>query len=120
MTSRRALLFTAAFLTATLPLTAQATHGIRTQDMDTSVLPGNDFFLYADGRGVARTEIPADRASIGVFATLADRSNKNVAAIIEQAAASNAAPGTPDRKIADLYASYMDEQAIESAGLKPI
>ncbi len=120
MTIRRTLLLAAAFSTLALPAFAQTTHGIRIQDIDPSVTPGNDFFHYADGRGIAREEIPADRASIGVFATLADRSNKNVAAIIERASASNPAPGTPDRKIADLYASYMNEKAIEAAGLKPI
>ena len=96
------------------------THGIRTADIDSSVKPGDDFFHYADGNGIKREEIPADRPSIGVFATLADQSNKNVASIIKQAADANAAPGTSARKIADLYASYMNEQAIESAGLKPI
>ena len=113
-------LLTAALVAFALPVCAQSTHGIRTQDIDPAVIPGNDFFHYADGRGVAREEIPADRASVGVFATLADRSNKNVAAIIEQASASNPVPGTPDRKISDLYASYMNEQAIEAAGLKPV
>ncbi len=117
---KRSLICTAAFAALTLPLCAQQTHGIRTQDMDLAITPGNDFFHYADGRGVAREQIPADRASIGVFATLADRSNKNVAAIIEQASTPTPAAGTPDRKIADLYASYMNEHAIEAAGLKPI
>ncbi len=116
----RILLVFAALSAPMLPAFAQTTHGIRAQDIDPSVTPGNDFFQYANGAGIARAEIPADRAAIGVFATLADRSNKNVAAIIEQASSSNAAPGTPDRKIADLYASYMNEQAIEAAGLKPI
>jgi putative endopeptidase len=119
MNTRRILL-AAAIASLALPLAAQATHGIRTQDIDPSVTPGNDFFHYADGKGIAREEIPADRASVGVFATLADRSNKDVAAIIQQASASNPAPGTADRKIADLYASYMNEQAIEAVGLKPI
>jgi len=104
-----------------LPVCASAqSHGIRTADIDPSVKPGDDFFHYADGAGIAREQIPADRASVGVFATLADQSNKNVAAIIQEAAASNPAPGTPARKIADLYASYMNETEIETRGLKPI
>lgn len=118
MNIRRTL--SAALIAFALPLCAQTTHGIRTQDIDPAVTPGNDFFHYADGRGIAREQIPADREAIGVFNTLDDISNKNVAAIIEQASASNPAPGTPARKIADLYASYMNEQAIEAVGLKPI
>ena len=51
---------------------------------------------------------------------LADISNKNTAALIEEVAKSNAAAGSGNRKIADLYNSYMDEPAIESKGLAPL
>ena len=100
--------------------TAPATHGIDLTAMDKSVTPGDDFFHYADGAWVARTEIPADRASVGIFNMLADRSNKQVASIVEDAAKSKAAPGTDGRKMADLYASYMDEGAIETRGTAPL
>jgi putative endopeptidase len=95
-------------------------HGIATADMDKTVKPGDDFYHYANGTWIARTEIPADRTSVGVFAALADISNKQTAALIEEAAKSNPAPGTPARKIADLYASYMNEQALETRGIAPL
>jgi putative endopeptidase len=85
--------------------------------MDRNVSPGDNFYLFADGGYVARTQLPADRASIGVFSVLGDRSQKQVASIIDDAAKANAALGTDERKIADLYHSYMDEAAIESHGL---
>jgi len=100
--------------------TAPVTHGIDLTAMDKSVTPGDDFFRYADGAWIARTEIPADRASVSVFAMLADRSNKQVASIVEDAAKSHAAAGSDGRKMADLYASYMDEGAIETRGLAPL
>src|SRR5713226_6339118 len=96
---------------------APLAHGISIANMDTAVRPGDDFYLYANGGFLARTKLPADRASIGVFSTLADLSFKQTASIIEDAAKANAAPGTNERKIADLYHSYMDEAAIESHGL---
>lgn len=115
------LRFTVFFALLPSSVFAQTTsHGIRVADVDTSVKPGDDFFHYADGKGIKRQEIPADRASIGVFATLADQSNRNVAAIIKHAAEANGAPGSPEQKIADLYASYMEEAAIETAGLQPL
>ncbi|MFP5226355.1 MAG: M13 family metallopeptidase [Acidobacteriota bacterium] len=97
-----------------------AHHGIALDNIDRAVTPGNDFYRYANGGWIARTEIPADRAGIGVFSILADRSSKNVAAIIEEAAKSKAAAGSSERKIADLYNAYMDESAIEAKGLKPL
>lgn len=95
-------------------------HGIAVANIDRSVKPGDDFYRYANGEWIARTEIPADRPGIGVFSVLADRSSKNVAAIIEEAAKSKAPDGSNERKIADLYNAFMDEAAIDTRGLKPL
>jgi putative endopeptidase len=97
-----------------------ATHGIRVDNLDRSVKPGDDFYHYANGSWITRTEIPADRAGMGVFSTLADQSSKNVAAIIEEEAKSSAPAGSNARKIADLYNAYMDEARIETLGMKPL
>lgn len=104
----------------TAATTSSETHGIAVANMDPSVKPGDNFYLYANGGWIARTEIPADRAGIGVFTTLADRSSKNVAAIIDEQAKSSAPAGSNARKIADLYNSYMNEAGIEALGLKPL
>jgi putative endopeptidase len=96
------------------------THGIAVANLDTSIKPGDDFYLYANGSWIKRTEIPPDRAGIGVFTTLSEISNKRTAALIDEAAKSNAAPGTGAKKIADLYNSYMDEASIEAKGLTPL
>jgi endothelin-converting enzyme/putative endopeptidase len=97
-----------------------AAHGIVVANMDPSVKPGNDFYLYANGGWIARTKIPADRAGIGLFTALAEKSRRNVAALVETAARSNAPAGSNDRKIADLYASYMNSKAVDSLGLRPL
>jgi endothelin-converting enzyme/putative endopeptidase len=102
-----------------LPLHAQDTpaiHGIQPASMDTSIRPGDDFYLYANGNWIKHTELPPDRTSLGVFNLLADRSDHRVAEIIDEVAKAKAAPGTDQRRIADLYQSYMDEAAIEKNG----
>ena len=121
------LLFATALFTATAvqsqstaAVTNSAAHGIAVSNLDPSVKPGDNFYRYANGGWIARTPIPADRAGIGVFSVLADRSSKNVAAIIEEAAKSSAPAGSDGRKIADLYNAYMDEAAIEARGMKPL
>jgi putative endopeptidase len=95
-------------------------HGIAVENMDRSVKPGDDFFLYANGGWVKRTEIPPDRSRYGVFSMLDQESNKRTADLIEEVAKSNAAAGSGTRKIADLYNSYMDEAGIEAKGLTPL
>ncbi|HZC22513.1 MAG TPA: M13 family metallopeptidase N-terminal domain-containing protein, partial [Candidatus Binatia bacterium] len=99
---------------------ARETHGISVANMDRSVKPGDDFYLYTNGDWIKRTEIPADRAGVNVFTRLSDISNKRTADLIEEIAKSNPAAGTPTRKVADLFNSYMDEAGIESKGLAPL
>src|SRR6185437_565192 len=108
-----------ALLPAKTPLPAVA-HGIRVRNMDPDVKPGNNFFQYANGAWIARTKIPADRASIGVFVALLEQSRKNVAAIVEEAGQAHAPAGSGQRRIADLYGSYMDAKTLDALGLKPL
>ncbi len=96
------------------------THGIQVANLDRSVKPGDDFYLYANGDWIKRTKIPNDRAGVGVFTILDDLANKRTADLIQEVSKANGAAGSPERKIADLYNSYMDEKAIEAKGLAPI
>jgi putative endopeptidase len=98
----------------------QESHGIAIANMDRTVKPGDDFYEYANGEWIKRTEIPADRAGLGVFSVLADLSNKRTAGLIEEIAKSNPAAGSSARKVAELYNSYMNEAAIEAKGLDPL
>jgi putative endopeptidase len=99
---------------------APATHGIQIQNMDRSVRPGDDFYEYANGGWIKRTEIPPDRSDVGVWTVLEDLANQRTQALVEEIARSNAGVGSNRRKIADLYDSYMREDVIEKKGLSPI
>jgi putative endopeptidase len=94
--------------------------GIDTAGMDRSVKPGDDFYRYVNGRWQERTEIPPDRASYGMFDRLAEEAARRTQALVEAAARENAPEGSEARKIGDLYASYMDEAAVEQKGLDPL
>jgi putative endopeptidase len=85
--------------------------------MDSSVRPGDDFYLYANGTWEKNTEIRPDRAYESPSSGIYDRHQQRLRDLIENAAASQDANS---RRIADFYHSYMDEAAIESAGLKPL
>jgi putative endopeptidase len=111
------LLAFAALAARTQDAPKQETHGIVVANIDASVKPGDDFYLYANGNWIKRSEIPLDRGRIGVFSTLADLSNKRTVGLIEEAAKANAPAGSNVRKIADLYNSFMDEAGIEARGL---
>ena len=72
--------------------TAPKAHGIVLANMDHSVKPGDDFYQYANGEWIKRTEIPPDRAEVDVFTRLADLSNKRTADLIEETAQSPIRP----------------------------
>jgi putative endopeptidase len=95
------------------------TFGLDTAGMDTSIAPGDDFFGYANGTWAQTTEIPADRASFNSFTRLAIQADERTKVIIEEAAADNQADGDR-RKIGDFYTAFMNENAIEAAGLTPM
>ncbi|MFF2553604.1 M13 family metallopeptidase [Nocardia sp. NPDC058058] len=85
--------------------------GVRVQD---------DLFAHVNGEWLEKYDIPSDRAVDGAFRTLYDQAERDVQAIIQEAAASDAASGSEERKIGDLYNSFMDTAAITAAGLSPI
>ena len=100
--------------------TPPAAHGISLQAMDREVRPGDDFYLFCNGHWAKSTEIPADRTSISGFSQLGEHSSQQIASLIEAAIHANAPVGTDTRRIADLYASYLNEAAIEAGGAGPL
>lgn len=95
------------------------TWGFDTAGMDRSVAPGDDFFSYANGTWARTTEIPADRASFNSFTLLTIQANERTKAIIEEAAADRSASGDR-KKVGDFYTAFMNEEAIEAAGISPL
>ncbi len=92
--------------------------GIDTADLDPKVRVQDDLFRYANGQWIANTEIPSDKARYGSFYILAEEAEKAVHAIIEEA--QTAPEGTEERKVGDLYRSFMDEKRIEDLGWSAI
>jgi putative endopeptidase len=87
--------------------------------MDTSVKPGDDFFAYVNGSWYKKAEIASDRTFVGIDSVLNDQIDKDVRAIIENAAKNPTQFGATGQQIGDFYASWMDEPAIEARGLEP-
>jgi len=87
---------------------------------DPSVAPGDNFHLYANGRWLQTNPIPPDRTRWGTLDILRAKSESDVREIVEELASQESTPGTVQRKVGDYYRAFMDEAAIEVAGLAPI
>jgi putative endopeptidase len=92
--------------------------GILTEELDPTVRPQDDLFRHVNGRWMARTEIPSDKARYGSFYVLAEEAEKAVRDIIVEA--QSAEEGSEHRKIGDLYASFLDEARIQELGATPL
>ena len=102
---------------ATAASTGQyGTWGVDLSTRNDAVKPGDDFQLHASGKWIEATQIPADRASVGSFLEVYERTQNNLQSLIT-AGPISAGRGT---KYGDLYASFMNEKRLETLGLKPL
>jgi putative endopeptidase len=92
--------------------------GIPINELDPGIRPQDDLFRHVNGRWLARTEIPADRARYGSFLILREEAEKAVREIVAEAA--SGPEGSEERKFGDLYASFMDADRAERLGSRPI
>ncbi len=94
--------------------------GIDPAAMDKSVKPGDDFYAYANGGWMKATEMPADRASIGGFYIADQQTEARLADLVGDIVNSNPAPGSDAARIKAFHAAYMNQTAIDAAGLAPV
>src|ERR1700748_2151867 len=103
---------------ASLEAPRMGTWGFDLTMRDPSAKPGDDFFRFADGKGVDAMTIPPDRSRFGAFDALVELSSVRSRALIESPGPG--APGSEEAKIKALYASFMDEKRLETLGAKPL
>ncbi|MFS0728855.1 M13-type metalloendopeptidase [Curtobacterium sp. 1P10AnD] len=95
-----------------------STSGIHTDELDAGVRPQDDLYRHVNGSWVAATPIPDDKARYGAFTILAEEAELAVREIVERS--QQAAPGTEERKVGDLYTAFVDEERLEALGTGPI
>lgn len=89
-------------------------------NMDTTMNPAQDFFLYANGGWIKKNPIPGDESSWGIGNLVINENLNRLKTINENAAKENAAAGSTSQKIGDFWKTAMDSSAIEQNGLKPL
>lgn len=94
--------------------------GIKFDNMDTSVSPGEDFYLYANGKWLETVKIPEDKASYGSFQILRDKAQEDVMEIIRTSAEGEFEINSDEQKVGDLYNSFLDMEKRNALGLDPL
>ena len=99
---------------------AELTAGIQLANLDTTALPGTDFYQYACGGWMKNNPIPAEYSQYGSFTILAENNRKQIQGLIEELAATQHEPGSVAQKIGDLYKIVMDSVKLNKDGVTPI
>jgi putative endopeptidase len=98
--------------------TPPSTSGFDPADFSSTIRPQDDLYLYLNNAWIERTAMPDDKARYGTFDILNDGSELAIRAILDEAR--TAPEGSEARKIGDLYASFLDEDRIDSLGATPL
>jgi putative endopeptidase len=104
---------------APLGTNSQLPPGLDKRFLDTSADPCVNFAQYACGNFTKLYPIPPDRSGYGTGALIFDHTEFALHALLEKVEADNPSRTPNERKIGDYYASCMDQNVIQAAGLKP-
>ncbi|HEY4264051.1 MAG TPA: M13 family metallopeptidase [Micropepsaceae bacterium] len=93
--------------------------GVDLSGMDKTVAPGDDFFRYVNGAWYDKAVIPSDRTSTGAFVDLDVESEDRVRGIMGDLETRKDRLTPAEKRVRDLYHSYVDTARVERFGLKP-
>ena len=86
----------------------QLASGIDLANLDSTYLPGTDFYMFATGGWQKANPLTAEYSRFGSFDVLQEDNNKRLRSLIDSVAAQQNEKGSIEQKIADLYNSAMD------------
>lgn len=89
-------------------------------NIDTTVNPATDFFLYANGKWIKDNPIPAAESGWGIGNLVQEELYLRLKNINDKAVKEKAADGTITQKIGDFWQTGMDSITIDKQGLKPL
>ena len=100
--------------------TATQTMGIDLANLDTTNLPGTDFYRYACGGWIKNNPLTDEYSQYGSFTALAENNRKQIQGLIEELAGGQHQAGSVAQKVGDLYKIAMDSVKLNQEGVKPI
>ena len=87
---------------------------------DEATRPQDDLYRHVNGAWLQTATIPDDKPGTGAFIELRDNAEEAVRDIITSLGDPGDQTGTPQRRIASLYASFVDTDTVAERGAEPL
>jgi putative endopeptidase len=88
--------------------------------IDSTVKPGDNYYLYVNGKWVNKTKIPSSQSGVGGFTDLYYQTQDVLHHLLDSLSNAKPIQGSIEQKIADYYASGMDSVNIDKRGYEPL
>ncbi len=85
--------------------------------IDSTVSPGDDFFMFANGKWFKNNPIPASESSNGIWRIIQDTINAQIRYACESSAKSVNPQGSNKQKIGDFFYTGMDSISLNKKGI---
>ncbi len=99
---------------------AKVSTGINLANLDTTAVPGNDFFRFACGGFNDSHPLTAEYSRYGAFEMLMEENQKQIKELIENFSGKDNVSDSQGQKIGDLYTLAMDSVKLNEDGFSPI
>lgn len=96
------------------------TPAIDPANFDLSVAPNVDFYQYATGGWQARNPLKPEYSRFGSFDVIAENNQKRINDLFQEMTKLDAAKGSVEQKISDLYKMGLDSARLNAEGAAPI
>jgi putative endopeptidase len=93
---------------------------IETSYMDSSIKPGDNFFLYVNGKWLDTAKIPPTESSIGAWLEVYNKTKDRLHNILDSLSKGTFDKGSIEQEVGGFYASALDSSAIERLGYDPL
>lgn len=94
--------------------------GIKKENRNESIRPGDDFYEYANGQWMANNPLTDEYSRYGAFEQLAELNNKQLRGLVEELSGKEQVKGSVAQKVADMYLMVTDSVRLNKEGATPI